>query len=105
MDLVKAVDDGTVSKQKGRDVFKALLESDKSVADIIKDLGLEQVNDDSVLREQIERVLAAHPGPVADVKEGKKNSINFLVGQVMRESKGKANPGRVSQLVGEILGT
>jgi aspartyl-tRNA(Asn)/glutamyl-tRNA(Gln) amidotransferase subunit B len=104
VDLVKAADDGTVSKQKGRDVFKALLDSDKSVADVIKDLGLEQISDDSVLREQIEKVLAAHPGPVADVKEGKKNSVNFLVGQVMRESKGKANPGRVSQLIGEILG-
>jgi len=105
VDLVQAVDEGTLSKQKGREVFKALLDGDRSVADIIKDLGLEQISDDSVLREQIETVLAAHPGPVSDVKQGKKNSVNFLVGQVMRETKGKANPGRVSQLIVEILGS
>ena len=105
VDLVQAVDEGTLSKQKGREVFKALLDGDRSVADIIKDLGLEQISDDSVLREQIETVLAAHPGPVSDVQQGKKNSVNFLVGQVMRETKGKANPGRVSQLIVEILGS
>lgn len=102
-DLVKAVDDGVVSAQKARDVLEPLLESAKSVAEIISELGLEQISDDSMLREQVEKVLAEHPGPVEDVRAGKKNSVNFLVGQVMKETRGKANPGKVAEIIGEML--
>ena len=103
VDLVKAVDDGIVSSQKARDVLEPMLETDKSVAEIISELGLEQISDDSMLREQVEKVLAEHPGPVEDVRAGKKNSVNFLVGQVMKETRGKANPGKVAGIIGEIL--
>jgi aspartyl-tRNA(Asn)/glutamyl-tRNA(Gln) amidotransferase subunit B len=103
VDLVKAVDAGVVSSQKGRDVLKPMLESDKPVLEIISELGLEQISDDSALREQVEKVLAEHPGPVEDVRAGKKNSVNFLVGQVMKETRGKANPGKVAEMIGEIL--
>ncbi|MEC8895967.1 MAG: Asp-tRNA(Asn)/Glu-tRNA(Gln) amidotransferase subunit GatB [Planctomycetota bacterium] len=102
-DLVKAVDDGVVSSQKARDVLEPLLESDKPVAEIISELGLEQISDDSMLREQVEKVLAEHPGPDEDVRAGKKNSVNFLVGQVMKETRGKANPGKVAEIIGELL--
>ena len=102
--LVKAIDDGKVSNQKGRDVFKAMLGNEKPVADVIRELGLEQISDDSVIRQAVREVIAKHPGPVDDVKKGKENSINFLVGQVMRQSKGKANPGMVMKLIKEELG-
>ncbi|MEC8934589.1 MAG: Asp-tRNA(Asn)/Glu-tRNA(Gln) amidotransferase GatCAB subunit B, partial [Planctomycetota bacterium] len=103
VDLVKAVDAGVVSSQKGREVLKPMLESDKPVVEIISELGLEQISDDSELREQVEKVLSEHPGPVEDVRAGKKNSVNFLVGQVMKETRGKANPGKVAEMIGEIL--
>ncbi|MEC9348601.1 MAG: hypothetical protein VX387_02685 [Planctomycetota bacterium] len=48
-------------------------------------------------------MLSEHPGPVEDVRAGKKNSVNFLVGQVMKETRGKANPGKVAEMIGEIL--
>ncbi len=104
VDLVKAVDDGVVSTQKARDVFKAMLESDDDVAAIVEKLGLEQISDDSVLREQVEKVVAQHPGPAEELKSGKDKALNFLVGQVMRETKGKANPGIVSKLIREVVG-
>ena len=112
-ELVKAVDEGTLSTQKGRDVFKAMLSTERSVnqrsvnqrsvAELIADLGLEQISDDSLLREAVAQAIEANPGPAQDVREGKKQSVNFLVGQVMRATQGKANPGKVSQLIAEAL--
>lgn len=103
-DLVKAVEDGKVSNQKARDVFKALLGNEKSVAEVIGELGLEQISDDSFLRQAIQNVVTAHPGPANDVRAGKKNSINFLVGQVMKQTKGQANPGLVLKMLEAELG-
>jgi aspartyl-tRNA(Asn)/glutamyl-tRNA(Gln) amidotransferase subunit B len=103
--LVRAVDDRKVSTQKARDVFKAMLHNEKPVEQVIGELGLEQISDDSVLRQAVEKVIGEHPGPVEDVRQGKKKSINFLVGQVMRATRGKANPSRVMELIQESLGT
>jgi aspartyl-tRNA(Asn)/glutamyl-tRNA(Gln) amidotransferase subunit B len=104
VELVRAVDAGLVSTQKARDVFRAMLEDARPVAQIISELGLEQISDDALLATAVEAVLATHPGPVDDVRRGKKNSINFLVGQVMRQTKGKANPARVTELIRRALG-
>ena len=67
--------------------------------EVIRELGLEQISDDGFLRQAVKDVLKAHPGPVEDVRKGKKNSVNFLVGQVMRQTKGQANPGMVLKMV------
>ena len=77
--------------------------TEQSFVNTFCELGLEQISDDSTLREQVEKVLSEHPGPVEDVRAGKKNSVNFLVGQVMKETRGKANPGKVAEMIGEIL--
>jgi aspartyl-tRNA(Asn)/glutamyl-tRNA(Gln) amidotransferase subunit B len=103
-DLVRAIDEGKVSNQKARDVFKAMLGNEKDVAAAIRELGLEQISDDGILRGAVRDVLRAHPGPVDDVRKGKKNSVNFLVGQVMRSTKGQANPGMVLKMIEEELG-
>lgn len=103
-DLVKSIDAGKVSNQKARDVFKAMLGNEKGVEEVIKSLGLEQISDDSFLKEAVEEVIKAHPGPVSDVQSGKKNSINFLVGQVMKRTRGKANPPMVMKMIEESLG-
>jgi aspartyl-tRNA(Asn)/glutamyl-tRNA(Gln) amidotransferase subunit B len=104
VELLSAVDEGVVSKQKAREVLRAMLESDRPVRDIVAALGLEQISDESLLRVQVAEVVAAHPGPAADVRQGKKKSIHFLVGQVMQRTKGTANPGRVAELIREVLG-
>jgi aspartyl-tRNA(Asn)/glutamyl-tRNA(Gln) amidotransferase subunit B len=103
VDLVKAIEGGKVSNQKARDVFKGLLGNEKPVAEVIRSLGLEQISDDSFIRQAVKDVLRAHPGPVDDVRKGKKNSVNFLVGQVMRQTKGQANPGMVLKVVEEEI--
>ena len=102
VDLVKATEEGKVSKQKARDVFKAMLGNDKSAVEVIEALGLSQISDDSLLRRAVEEVIAEQPKAVGDVREGKKQSVNFLVGQVMRKTKGKANPGMVAKMIQEL---
>jgi aspartyl-tRNA(Asn)/glutamyl-tRNA(Gln) amidotransferase subunit B len=102
-ELVKATAEGKVSKQKARDVFKAMLGSEKSVDEVIASLGLGQISDDGLLREAVAKAIEAHPAAADDVRAGKKNSVNFLMGQVMRQTRGKANPAIISQLIEEML--
>jgi aspartyl-tRNA(Asn)/glutamyl-tRNA(Gln) amidotransferase subunit B len=104
VDLVKAVEAGKVSKQKAKDVFKAMLGNDRGVDEVIQALGLGQISEDSFLREAVKEVVAAHPEAADDVRKGKKNSFNFLMGQVMKRTKGKANPGMVNKMLEEVLG-
>ena len=104
VDLVKAIEGGKVSKQKAKDVFKAMLGNERGVVDVIQALGLGQISDDSFLREAVKEVLEAHPEAAEDVRNGKKNSFNFLMGQVMKRTKGKANPGMVNKMLEEVLG-
>lgn len=100
--LVAAISADKVSKQKARDVFRGMLGTEESVDEVIARLGLGQISDDSLLRDAVQKVLKAHPAAVTDVREGKKNSVNFLMGQVMRETKGKANPGVIAKMIAKL---
>lgn len=104
-ELVKAVEAGRVSHQKSRDVFKAMLGNEADVGATIRSLGLEQISDDAFLRGAVVDAIAANPAAAEDVKAGKKKSVNFLVGQVMRKTKGQGNPTIIARLVEEILGS
>ncbi len=73
-------------------------------AQIVKDKGLEQVTDDSAILDFVRKAIAENPKPVEDYKGGEKKAIGFLVGQVMRFSKGKANPQQVNQMLRDELG-
>jgi aspartyl-tRNA(Asn)/glutamyl-tRNA(Gln) amidotransferase subunit B len=76
-----------------------MFSSGKGAAAIVKEKGIEQLSDTSAIEKFCDEVIAANPKPAADFKAGNAASLNFLKGQVMKLSKGKANP----QLVGEIL--
>jgi aspartyl-tRNA(Asn)/glutamyl-tRNA(Gln) amidotransferase subunit B len=98
-ELVSLIDAGRISGKMGKDVFAEMFATGKSASDIVKEKGLSQVSDTGVIEVFVDQTIAAHPKSVADFKAGNAAAINFLKGQVMRLSKGKANP----QLVGEIL--
>jgi aspartyl-tRNA(Asn)/glutamyl-tRNA(Gln) amidotransferase subunit B len=102
VEVVEASEEGRVSKQRARDVFRAMLGNERPVDDVIAALGIEQISDDSFLGEAVREVLAAHPAAAEDVRQGKRKSVNFLVGQVMRRTQGKANPTVVSRLIEEL---
>ncbi len=98
--IVARVVDGTLNNKTGKVVFAALWEGKYSDVDAcIKGEGLEQISDSGAVEKMIDEVLAAHPGPVAEYKAGKEASFNFLVGQIMRAARGKANPAQVNEIL------
>jgi aspartyl-tRNA(Asn)/glutamyl-tRNA(Gln) amidotransferase subunit B len=98
-ELVRLIENGKISGTQGKEVFAEMFASGKGAAAIVKEKGIEQLSDAAAIEKLCDDVIAANPKPVADFKAGNAASLNFLKGQVMKLSKGKANP----QLAGEIL--
>ncbi len=90
---------GTISGKIAKTVFEQMYHTGKSAELIVNEQGLTQISNQDELLQIVEEVLAKHPGPVADYRKGKVQSLTFLVGMVMKSSRGKANP----QVVGELL--
>ena len=102
--LLQIVDKGTISLKVAREIFPELYSSGKTPEQIVQEKGLTQVSDEGALAKIIEEVLSKNPGQVAQFKEGKQQVLGFLVGQVMKASGGKANPGKVNELLKKKLG-
>ncbi|MFZ3012453.1 MAG: Asp-tRNA(Asn)/Glu-tRNA(Gln) amidotransferase subunit GatB [Nitrospira sp.] len=102
--LLQMVDKGTISLKVARDIFPELYSSGKTPEQIVQAKGLTQVSDEGVLEQIIAEVLSKNPAQVAQFKEGKQQVLGFLVGQVMKTSGGKANPGKVNELLRKKLG-
>jgi aspartyl-tRNA(Asn)/glutamyl-tRNA(Gln) amidotransferase subunit B len=98
-ELVNLIDSGAINSKQGKEVFAEMFGSGKAAAVIVEEKGLKQESDTGAIEAFVDQVIAANPGPVADFKAGKVSAVNFLKGQVMKLSKGKANPA----LAGEIL--
>jgi len=98
-ELTALIEGGTISGRQGKEVFAEMMVSGKTPAVIVEEKGLKQVSDTGALEAFCEEVINANPASVADFKSGKEAALNFLKGQVMKLSKGKANPA----VVGEIL--
>ncbi|MBO5449169.1 MAG: Asp-tRNA(Asn)/Glu-tRNA(Gln) amidotransferase subunit GatB [Ruminococcus sp.] len=103
-DLAEVIENKTISNAGGKKVFAVILNEDKPVAEIIKEQGLAQVSDDSVLEKIADEVLAANEKSVNDYKGGKTNALGYLVGQCMKASKGKANPGKMKEIILKKIG-
>jgi aspartyl-tRNA(Asn)/glutamyl-tRNA(Gln) amidotransferase subunit B len=101
--LVRLVDNGTISSSIGKDVFGKMYESGRSADEIVAAEGLAQVGDESALLEIIRGVIAANADAVAQYRAGKMQTFGFLVGQVMKASKGKANPKLANELLKKEL--
>ena len=103
VELISEIEKGTISNTAAKSVFEVLLTEDKTVEEIIKEKGLAQVNDESAIKEMVERVIANNQKSVEDYKKGKTNAVGYLVGQVMKESRGSANPQIINKLIVEAL--
>ena len=98
-ELAELAASGQINAKQAKDVFSQMIADGKSPSALVRELGLAQVSDVAALEAFCEQAIAANPKSVADFKAGKQNAVNALKGQVMKLSKGTANP----QLVGEIL--
>lgn len=101
--FIALIEKGTISNTAGKKVIEIMFETEKAPDVIVKEEGLEQVNDEGALRKIVEEVLANNQKSVDDYRGGKTNALGFLVGQTMRLSKGKANPQTMNALLKEYL--
>ena len=102
--LIKLIKNGTISSKIAKTVFNELIENGGDAEKIVKDKGLVQISDEGTLLKIISEVLDANPQSVEDFKNGKNKAVGFLVGQLMKATKGQANPQMVNQLLQQELG-
>ncbi len=101
--LVKLTDSNAINSSVAKDVFEEIFKNDIDPEKYVEEKGLKMDNDEEGLKATIEEIVANNPQSVADYKAGKEKAIGFLVGQAMKATKGKANPGIVNKLLKEIL--
>jgi aspartyl-tRNA(Asn)/glutamyl-tRNA(Gln) amidotransferase subunit B len=97
--LIAIVEQGTISSTVAKDVFATMYETGRAAADIVAADGLAQISDSSSLAPIVRRVIDAHPDVVAEIRAGKDRKFQFLVGQVMKETRGKGDPKLVTDLM------
>ncbi len=101
--MIDLIGKGTISNKIAKTVFKEMIESGKEPQAIVEEKGLVQISDEGALQGIIAQVIERNPQSVADFKAGKDKAIGFLVGQVMKETKGKANPALVNKMITDGL--
>ncbi len=101
--LLDLVVDGTISGRIAKDVFEEMWESGKAAAEIVEAKGLRQISDAGAIEAMVDKVIAENSGQAAQVKAGNEKLLGWFVGQVMKATQGKANPGLVNQLLRKKL--
>ena len=97
--MIKLIADGTISSKIAKKVFKELVENGGDAEKIVKEKGLVQISDEGALRNIVTETLDANPQSIEDFKNGKDRAIGFLVGQIMKATKGQANPPMVNKIL------
>jgi aspartyl-tRNA(Asn)/glutamyl-tRNA(Gln) amidotransferase subunit B len=102
--MLKLLEEGTISGKIAKTVFEEMFATGKTPADIVRESGLQQITDAEQIGEIIDTVIRDNPEPVESYRGGKTNALAFLVGQVMKATRGKANPQIVNEMLREKLG-
>jgi aspartyl-tRNA(Asn)/glutamyl-tRNA(Gln) amidotransferase subunit B len=101
--LLALVDQGTISGKIAKTVFEEMIHTGRDSEDIIQEKGLAQISDTGELEAQAREILAAHPKEVSDYQAGKTKVLGFFVGQLMRQTKGQANPQLANEIFRKLL--
>ncbi|MEA3223116.1 MAG: Asp-tRNA(Asn)/Glu-tRNA(Gln) amidotransferase subunit GatB [Thermodesulfobacteriota bacterium] len=101
--MIRLIDGGAISGKMAKDVFNEMAETGKSSEEIVKDSGLKQISDEGHLKNLAKTILEDHKKEVGSYKKGKTQLIGFFVGQLMKATKGKANPELTNKIIKEIL--
>ncbi len=102
--LVSSIEDGTISGNAGKQVLELMVTTGKSPDVIIKEQGMGQISDDGALQELVDRAVAANQAAIESYKAGKQAALGAVVGWIMKESKGQANPKKVNELLMRKIG-
>ena len=103
VELLKMMDEGQISQNIGKEVFAQMCDTGKSAAQIVEEKGLTQISDTAELESVIDAVIAGNPAQVEQFRGGKEKVLGFFVGQVMKQTKGRANPQMVNELLRKKL--
>ena len=103
-ELISMIEKGTISNNIGKQIIIDMMKDGKKASQIVEERGLSQITDTSAIKEIVQKVIDANPNQVTAYKGGKVQLLGFFVGQVMKETKGRANPQAVNELVKELLG-
>ena len=103
-ELIKMVDDETISTKIAKQVFEEMVKSGANPTQIVEEKGLVQISDPAVILPIIEEIIAKNPENVEKFRAGNSKLLGFFVGQVLKATRGKGNPGVVNELVGKVLG-
>lgn len=103
-DFVNMISEGKINSKQGKEVIALMLEKGEDPNKVVKDLGLEQISDQGAIEKLVEEVLASNAQSIADYKAGHDRALGYIVGQVMKASKGKANPSLAKELILKKLG-
>ena len=102
-DFVVALENRDISSKQGKEILPILMTEGGDYEALIKKLGVKQISDNDSLLELINQVIAQNPESIVDFKAGKDRAIKYLMGQIMKASKGQANPALVNKLLVEVL--
>ncbi len=103
-ELINLIDKGTISNNIGKQIIIDMLKDGKKASELVAEKGLSQISDEGAIKDIVQKVIDANPAEVEAYKGGRTQLLGFFVGQVMKESKGRANPQTVNGLIKEILG-
>lgn len=101
--VIELIDNGTISSAIAKKVIEELFENPENPEDIIKEKGWIQISDEGAIKEVVLKILDNNPQSIIDYKAGKDRALGFLVGQAMKETKGKANPQMLNEMFLEEL--
>ena len=101
--LIRLIDTGVINRSAAKDVFERMYGSGREAGDIVRAEGLSQIGDEGELGDVVTRVIAEHQDAVARFRRGNEGSLGFLVGQVMRATRGRANPRMTNELLRRML--
>jgi aspartyl-tRNA(Asn)/glutamyl-tRNA(Gln) amidotransferase subunit B len=102
-DMLQMIDKGTISGKMAKVVFEEMFSTGKSPEEIVKEKGMAQISDQDTLQKVIDEAVAANAKVVEDYKNGKEKAFGFLIGQIMKATRGQANPALVNELLKERL--
>ena len=103
VDLIKLIDDSTISSKQAKEVLYEALTEEKEPAKIVEEKGMKQIGDTDTINKMILEVLDEQPTSIEQYKNGRTNIVDFLVGQVMKKTKGQANPAMTRSMIIEEI--
>ena len=104
-ELISLIEKGTISNNIGKQILiEDMITNGEKATVIVERKGLSQISDEGAIKELVQKVIDAHPAEVEAYKGGRTNLLGFFVGQVMKETKGRANPKTVNELIKSIIG-